>query len=103
MQAQAALGFFNIGGYEWVIILIIALLLFGRRLPEVMRGLGGGVREFRKGIDGSADDDEPKGGSKGEQRDDQPAIEDKPSQPIGDQAGAGAGEGEATKDRAKEG
>lgn len=56
MNSYTALGFFNIGGYEWLIILIIALLLFGRRLPEVMRGLGGGMREFRKGIDGSADD-----------------------------------------------
>ena len=44
------------GMTEWIIILVIALLLFGRRLPEVMRGLGGGVREFRKGIDGDADD-----------------------------------------------
>ena len=58
MPAHTALGFFNIGGYEWLIILIIALLLFGRRLPEVMRGLGGGVREFRKGIDGATGDDE---------------------------------------------
>lgn len=44
------------GPMEWVIIGVIALLLFGRRLPEVMRGLGGGVREFRKGIEGSADE-----------------------------------------------
>lgn len=57
MAGYPALGFFgSIGGYEWLIILIVALLLFGRRLPEVMRGLGGGVREFRKGIDGSDDD-----------------------------------------------
>jgi sec-independent protein translocase protein TatA len=30
---------------------VVALLLFGRRLPEIMRGLGGSIREFKKGID----------------------------------------------------
>lgn len=36
---------------QWVIVLVIGLLLFGRRLPEIMRGLGGSIREFKKGID----------------------------------------------------
>lgn len=58
MQAVHLLAFGMPSGIEWVIVLVVALLLFGRRLPEVMRGLGGGVREFRKGIEGS--DDEPK-------------------------------------------
>lgn len=39
------------GGVEWIVILIVGLLLFGRRLPEIMRGLGGSVREFKKGLD----------------------------------------------------
>ena len=39
------------GGNEWIIILIIALLLFGKRSPEIMRGLGGSVKEFKKGMD----------------------------------------------------
>ena len=38
-------------GIHWIILLVIALLLFGRRLPEIMRGLGGSIREFNKGID----------------------------------------------------
>jgi TatA/E family protein of Tat protein translocase len=38
-------------GIHWIILLVIALLLFGRRLPEIMRGLGGSIREFKKGID----------------------------------------------------
>lgn len=36
-------------GYEWVIFLFIALLLFGNRLPDVMRSLGRSVNEFKKG------------------------------------------------------
>ena len=38
-------------GFEWLVILVVMLLLFGKRLPEVMRGLGGSVREFKKGMD----------------------------------------------------
>ena len=44
------------GGVEMIVILIIALLLFGRRLPEVMRPLGSGVVEFKKGIKGIEDE-----------------------------------------------
>ena len=40
----------NIGGTELVIALLIILLLFGaKRIPELARGLGSGLREFRKG------------------------------------------------------
>ncbi|MFZ0033354.1 MAG: twin-arginine translocase TatA/TatE family subunit [Sedimentisphaerales bacterium] len=38
------------GGWEWVVILIVALLLFGKRLPEVARGLGKSLTEFKKGL-----------------------------------------------------
>jgi sec-independent protein translocase protein TatA len=38
---------FNIGGQEMIIILIVVLLLFGgRKIPELMKGLGKGIREF---------------------------------------------------------
>ena len=40
------------GGIEWIIILIVALLIFGRRLPDVMRSMGKGIVEFKKGIKG---------------------------------------------------
>ncbi len=42
----------NIGWPELVVFGVIALLLFGKRLPEVMRSLGQGVTEFKKGLSG---------------------------------------------------
>jgi len=50
------------GGMEWIIILIIGLLIFGRKLPDVGRGIGQGIREFKKGLKDVEDDvkrDEP--------------------------------------------
>lgn len=42
----------GIGGFEWVIIVLVVLLLFGaKRIPELARGLGQGIREFRKASD----------------------------------------------------
>ena len=36
------------GGYEWIIILLAVLLLFGgKKIPELMRGLGRGIKEFK--------------------------------------------------------
>lgn len=36
------------GGQEWIWILVLVLLLFGgKKIPELMRGLGRGVREFQ--------------------------------------------------------
>jgi len=38
-----------LGGWEIVLILAVVLILFGaRRLPELARGLGQGIREFKK-------------------------------------------------------
>lgn len=35
------------GGSEWIVIVIVVLLLFGgKKIPELMRGLGRGMREF---------------------------------------------------------
>ncbi len=42
--------FGNIGNTEFILLLVVALLLFGRRLPEVGRSLGKGIVEFKKGL-----------------------------------------------------
>src|SRR6266571_4026855 len=43
-------------GFEWLIIMGIGLLIFGKRLPEVGRSLGKGIVEFKKGLKGVEDD-----------------------------------------------
>jgi sec-independent protein translocase protein TatA len=42
---------FGLGPTEIIVILVLLLLLFGaKRLPELARGLGQGIREFRKSV-----------------------------------------------------
>jgi sec-independent protein translocase protein TatA len=55
-------GFGSLGGTELIIALVIILLLFGaKRIPELARGLGSGVREFRQGTrEGEIDKKEEK-------------------------------------------
>ena len=49
-----------IGPREVLLIVVIVLLLFGaKRIPELMRSVGGGFREFKKGIAGDDDDADP--------------------------------------------
>jgi sec-independent protein translocase protein TatA len=49
----------RIGAPELLIILVVVLLLFGAaKLPGLARSLGASAKEFRKGIDEGADDDE---------------------------------------------
>jgi sec-independent protein translocase protein TatA len=44
------------GPMELIIVMAIMLLLFGHRLPSVMRSLGQGVVEFKKGVQGVEED-----------------------------------------------
>jgi sec-independent protein translocase protein TatA len=51
----------NIGLPEILIVLAIALIVFGpKRLPEMGRSLGRGIREFKDSITGNDEDDEPR-------------------------------------------
>lgn len=40
-----------IHGWEWIILALLVLLLFGgKKIPELMRGLGKGIRSFKEGM-----------------------------------------------------
>ena len=48
------IAFFNLGPWEILLVLIVVLVLFGaKRLPELARGLGLGINEFRDAVDSS--------------------------------------------------
>ena len=49
---------FNLGTGELVLIFLILLLLFGgKKIPELMRGTGKGIKEFKKGLNEGLDED----------------------------------------------
>jgi len=51
MNALVILPLGVIAGWEWIIIALVVLLLFGgKKIPELMRGLGKGMKEFKKGM-----------------------------------------------------
>lgn len=55
---------FNIGWSEILVILVVALLVLGpKRLPEIAKGLGRGLRDFRKAMSGLDLDDPPDRGA----------------------------------------
>jgi sec-independent protein translocase protein TatA len=52
--------FENIGFPELVIILVVILVLFGaKKIPDLAKGIGQGIKEFKKGIKEGNDDDKP--------------------------------------------
>jgi sec-independent protein translocase protein TatA len=48
--------FTNLGTTELLIIAFVSLLIFGNRLPSIMRSLGKSVTEFKKGVSGIEED-----------------------------------------------
>ena len=52
----------GLGGPEVMLIVVLALLLFGgKKIPELMNGIGKGVKSFRDGMDGRSSQGEEKG------------------------------------------
>jgi sec-independent protein translocase protein TatA len=50
-------------GWEWILIIAVVLLLFGgKKIPELMKGLGSGIKEFKQGMKDTDDNkkSEPK-------------------------------------------
>jgi sec-independent protein translocase protein TatA len=47
---------FGLDPGNWLVLALIALLLFGKKLPEVGKSLGKGIIEFKKGLQGVEDD-----------------------------------------------
>ena len=55
-----------LGTWEIIIIVLVVLLLFGgKKIPELMRGLGKGVKSFKDGVNGVEDTDRDRNGANG--------------------------------------
>jgi sec-independent protein translocase protein TatA len=59
--------------WHLAIIGFIVLLLFGNRLPSAMRSLGRGVTEFKKGLEGEPEEEDPKIKKENTEKKDKPA------------------------------
>jgi sec-independent protein translocase protein TatA len=70
------------GGPEWIILLVLGLLIFGRRLPEVGRSLGRGIVEFKKGIRGLEDEIEDASSTPSVEQKPRPSIEQTPAESV---------------------
>jgi sec-independent protein translocase protein TatA len=51
---------FGIGHWELIVVVIVIFILFGHRLPSVMRSMGRGIVEFKEGMSGINNDDNEK-------------------------------------------
>ena len=67
-EYEVILGFMGIGAQELLVILLIVLILFGaKKIPELARGLGSGLREFKKAAKDLGSEADAKTASGGEQ------------------------------------
>src|SRR5947209_14058244 len=60
-MATTLFAFFGLGGQEILLILVLGVLLFGRKLPELGRSVGKTFVEFKKGVKGLEDEVETAG------------------------------------------
>ena len=68
------------GGWEWLIIILFLLIFFGaKRLPDMAKGLGKGIREFKGALSGITDEIEKAGKTPAE-----PTTETKEEEPKQD-------------------
>jgi sec-independent protein translocase protein TatA len=75
----------NIGPLELAIVLIIALVVFGpKRLPELGRSLGRGIREFRGSVSGERDEPEEEPRREIPPGDPGTAVADEKAEPVAD-------------------
>ncbi len=60
MQYFSIVGMFGMGGHELLIVMVVILVLFGgKQIPSLMRNLGKGATEFKRGLKEPAPDPEP--------------------------------------------
>lgn len=72
----------NIGPFELIVVLVIALLILGpKKLPGLGKSLGTGMREFKESITGGSKDDE-KSIAAGDNDDDEPATSEQHDERI---------------------
>ncbi len=69
------LAFMGLGTVELMIVAGVILLLFGSRLPKVMRSLGEGIVEFKRGVQGIEDDPHAPHAGHGERSHDSGRVE----------------------------
>lgn len=70
-----------LGGWEWVIVVLAVLLLFGaKKIPELARGLGTGIKEFKKATREVTDEIQNAAEDKPQQQN--KSIANTPSQPA---------------------
>jgi len=66
---QPLLAFGGFSPFHWLLVGVVALLLFGNRLPEVARSLGRSFKEFKRGLHDVTDEMDRSGDSKAERLD----------------------------------
>jgi sec-independent protein translocase protein TatA len=73
----------NVGPLELAIVLVIALVIFGpKRLPDLGKSLGSGMREFKDSLSGKDDDDDDEAQAKLEASASQPQPDPDAAEPV---------------------